>query len=142
MYQGFSVPVLDGFYIMLAQAIYRSESNIPNLSQFDQLTQDELFSSLSRNPFLILLRKHLQFLGPSQKTEMTKIVESLRLYLTNQVLMKYDLDRNKLEGAKNEGSFRSSLLSRESGIFRSISLKFKLKVHHIHALMLAFNSTP
>lgn len=111
MYQGFSVPILDAFYLMLAQAIYRSESNTPNFSQYDQLICDDLFSSLSRNPLLIVLRKHLNFLGPDKKADMKKISSALKLYLNNQILMKYELDRSKMDVNK-EGTFRGSFSHR------------------------------
>lgn len=85
-YQGFSVPILDAFYIMLSQAIYKSEVINSIVTEYERLTLDEMYSSLSRNPLLVLLRIHLMEMN---KGEMKKIVSAARLYLINQVLIKY-----------------------------------------------------
>lgn len=50
---------------------------------------------MSRNPLLVVLRNHLIALSPGSRGEMKKLVEAVRLYLVNPVLIKYEMDRSR-----------------------------------------------
>lgn len=70
----------------------------------------------------------------------------LRMYLVDEVLVKYDLDRNKSGGGFEDGhrflnTSQDSILSTSSNR-KQISLKYRLKPHHLHALYLILKFTP
>lgn len=49
-----------------------------------------------------------------------------------------EITKNTLDSSRMESGFRN----RESLSFKAIQLKHKLKVHHIHAIILLFNFAP
>ncbi len=80
---------------MLAHAIYETESIAPPVTQFDHLFLDEFYSSLSRNPLLVLLRKNLEYFNIRDRGISHKIVYLLRIFLVDELLIKYEQDHNK-----------------------------------------------
>lgn len=106
---GLAVPPLDGFFMMLAYAIYHSETVFPPTSQYEHLILDEYYTSLGRNALLVLLRKNLEYFSAREKNVIQKIVYMLRVYLVDELLVKFELDRSRTDfGADNSRIFNQS----------------------------------
>jgi hypothetical protein len=58
-HNGLELPPLDAFYMVLCYALYHSDTIAPPTGQYEHLILDDFYSSLSRNPLLVLLRKNL-----------------------------------------------------------------------------------
>jgi hypothetical protein len=76
---------------------------------------------------------------------MQKIVSMIRMYLVDEVLIKYELDRNR--NGLDESSPRVLNQAQDSIISYSrnkkqIQLKYKLKCHHMHVLYLLLKFAP
>lgn len=142
---GLAVPPLDAFFMMLAYAIYHSETVLPPTSQYEYLVLDDYYTSLGRNGLLILLRKNLEYFSVREKNVIEKIVYMLRVYLVDELLVKFELDRSRSDfGGDNSRIFNQShdsILSLGSSK-KQIQLKYKLKSHHMHALYLVLKFAP
>ena len=51
------MPLTDAYLIMLVRAIYDSQYHSYDVSEHDYLMIDDVYSSLSRNSLLVLLRR-------------------------------------------------------------------------------------
>jgi len=88
-FSGLTLQPLDGFYMALAYAICNSEPNFPPATQQDHLTLDDFYTSLSRNPLLILLSKHLEYFNLRDRSVKQKIVFMIRTFLFDELLIKF-----------------------------------------------------
>lgn len=77
---------------------------------------------------------------------MQKIVYLMRVYLMDEVIIKYEHDKSKSGNAQDNSKIlnisQESILSGNSNRKSSIQLKYRVKNHHIHALYLLLKYCP
>ena len=79
-YKGYTTPILDAFYFFLLNAIYHEEDVRREVSEVNQLVEDDIFHKICKNPLLRLLEKNLKFFKKDQII-LSKMTEIIRLYM-------------------------------------------------------------
>lgn len=64
---------------MLCRAIYDCQPQYAGITQYDQLTIDEIYGSMACNPLLVILRKFFE----KNNEFLKKLVKTLRLFLVD-----------------------------------------------------------
>lgn len=87
---GLSMPLLDAFFIMLIRAIYDSPFYYPDLSQYEYLTIDDVYNSLTRNSLLVLLRRFIDHFVADRRIEnLRKLMQIMKIFFCQEIVSKY-----------------------------------------------------
>lgn len=110
---------------------------MPPTTKYEHLFLDEFFSSLSRNPLLVLLRHNIEHFNIADKKILQKIILIIRIFFIDEVLIKYEQDR--IKNGDQKFLFNQSMETNSLSLSnrKNIQLKYRIKVHHIHTVYLA-----
>jgi hypothetical protein len=104
------------------------------------LLLDDFFGRISKNPFLVLLRRLFIFLA-NNRIYVRKLAEIIRMFFVEEIVSKYEGDHRIKAGYKDEwldSTNNSSKMSSfgERSSRRSPLLHYKLKENHLLCLYL------